>query len=208
LSECVKCGKAFIRDAAACDMCSWPLTRGAWSSSKCRIFRVTLDTSCVNAKGRNPDLNTLERWAAAGHLALQRSAEMLKELQGEAPVAKASSLATHPDLFSLDANFLGSPDVLAGPDIPQELRQILFPTAKPLTENQGADVEHLRLHVRTGGDVFVTLNPNDFITRGRQEALSSFGIWVLSPAELVGLLKELYGREMELTDSFDYSRLA
>ena len=88
---------------------------------------------------------------------------------------------------------LGGPDVLAGPDLPGELRQILFPTASPLTENQRNDVEHLRLHVRTGGDVFVTLNPNDFITRGRHEMLRSFGIWVLSPGELVGLLKESYG---------------
>jgi hypothetical protein len=133
---------------------------------------------------------------------------MLKELQGQARIAKATSLATHPGLLSLDVNFLGVPDVLAGPDIAQDLQQILFPTAKPLTENQRSDVEHLRLHVRTGGDVFVTLNPNDFITRGRQEVLSSFGIWVLSPAKLVGLLKELYGREMEWTDSFDCSRLA
>lgn len=208
MSECVKCGNVIIRGAAACDKCTWPFTRGAWSSSKQRIFHVTLDTSCVNAKGRDPDLNTLERWAAAGLLVLQRSAVMLKELQGQARIAKATSLATHPGLFSLDVNFLGVPDVLAGPDIAQDLQQILFPTAKPLTENQRSDVEHLRLHVRTGGDVFVTLNPNDFITRGRQEALSSFGIWVLSPAKLVGLLKELYGREMEWADSFDCSRLA
>ena len=80
-----------------------------------------------------------------------------------------------------------------GPDLPSELQQILFPTANPLTENQRSDVEHLRLHVRTGGDVFVALNPNDFITRGRQETLRSFGIRVLSPSELVGLLTELYG---------------
>lgn len=119
---------------------------------------------------------------------------MLGELAGEARVAKARSLAPHPGLFTLGrSGALGGPEVLAGPDLPSELQQILFPTANPLTENQRYDVEHLRLHVRTGGDVFVTLNPNDFITRGRQETLRSFGIWVLSPSELVGLLTELYG---------------
>lgn len=118
---------------------------------------------------------------------------MLGELAGEARVAKARSLEPHPGLITLGRSALGGPDVLGGPDLPGELQQILFPTAKPLTENQRYDVEHLRLHVRTGGDVFVTLNPNDFITRGRQQTLRSFGMWVLSPSELVGLLAELYG---------------
>lgn len=118
---------------------------------------------------------------------------MLGELAGEARVAKARLLAPHPELFTLGSSPLGGPDVLAGPDLPGDLQQILFPTARPLTKNQYYDVEHLRLHVRTGGDIFVTRNPNDFITRGRQETLRSFGIWVLSPNELVGLLTELYG---------------
>lgn len=193
MGECVKCGHRSSPGADACGQCTWPFTRDAWGSSKLRIRRVTLDTGCVNAKGLDPDLNTLERWAAAQYLELQRSDAMLGELTGEARVAKARSLAPHPGLFTLGSSALDGPDILAGPDLSGELQQILFPTASPLTENQRNDVEHLRLHVRTGGDVFVTLNPNDFITRGRQETLRSFGIWVLSPSELVGLLTELYG---------------
>ncbi len=193
MAECVKCGHRNTAGATACAQCTWPFTRDAWVSSTQRIRRISLDTGCVNAKGRDPDLNTLERWAAAEYLELQRSSAMLGELEGEARVAKASALAPHPGLFTLGASALGGPDVLAGPDLPDELRLILFPTASPLTENQRYDVEHLRLHVRTGGDAFVTLNPNDFITRGRQETLRSFGVWVLSPSELVGLLTELYG---------------
>jgi len=193
LGECVKCGHRNTPDAHACAQCTWPFTRDAWRASKLHIRRVTLDTGCVNAKGLDPDLNTLERWAATQYLELQRSSALLRELAGEARVVKARSLAPHPALFTLGSSALGGPDVLAGPDLPGELQQILFPTATLLTENQRYDVEHLRLHVRTGGDVFVTLNPNDFVTRGRQETLRSFGIWVLSPSELVGLLTELYG---------------
>jgi hypothetical protein len=192
LGKCVKCGHRNTTSAVACARCTWPFSRDAWGASKLRIRRVTLDTGCVNAKGLNPDLNTLERWGAAQYLELQRSSAMLGELGGEARVAKARSLAPHPGLSTLGSGDLGGPDVLAGPDLPGELQQILFPTANPLTENQRYDVEHLRQHVRTGGDVFVTLNPNDFITRGRQATLRSFGIWVLSPSELVGLLTELY----------------
>ena len=193
MGECVKCGHRNVAGATACAQCTWPFSREAWTSTKQRIRRVTLDTGCVNAKGLDADLNTLEQWAASGCLELQRSGAMLQELSGEARVAKAKSLPPHPGLFTLGVSALGGPDVLAGPDLPKELEQILFPTAHPLTDNQRYDVEHLRLHVRTGGDVFVTLNPNDFITRGRHETLRSFGIWVLSPDELVGLLRELYG---------------
>lgn len=195
MGECVKCGHRNIMGAPACAQCTWPFSRDSWAPSKLSIRRITLDTGCVNAKGRDVDLTTLERWAAAGRLELQRSNAMLGELEGEARVAKARSLPQHPGLFTLGRSALGGPDVLAGPDLSAELRRILFPTAHPLTQNQRSDVEHLRLHVRTGGDIFVTLNPNDFITRGRQETLRSFGIWVLSPSDLVGLLAELYGWE-------------
>jgi hypothetical protein len=192
MGECVKCGSRNIVGAASCPQCTWPFSRDAWRTSKLQIRRVTLDTGCINAKRRDPDLNKLEGWAAKGLLELQRSDAMLSELSGEARLEKARSLPPHPGLFTLGSSVLGGPDVLAGPDLPDELQEILFPTAKPLTESQRHDVDHLRLHVRTGGDVFVTRNPNDFINRGRQEMLRSFGVWVLSPNELVGLLIEIY----------------
>jgi len=117
---------------------------------------------------------------------------MLNELTGMTRVAKARLLEEHPELFTLGKSVLDGPDVLAGPDLAKELQGILFPSATPLTKNQSYDVEHLRLHVRTGGDAFVTLNRNDFITRGRQDQLASVGIWVFSPSQVVTLLKELY----------------
>jgi hypothetical protein len=188
----VKCGNDNPLQADACSACTWPLALSGWKSTT-RHRRVTLDTGCVNAKGRDADLNTLERWNVAGLIELQRSEAMLDELEGEARVAKARALQPHPGLFTLDVSVLDGPDVLAGPDMPIELEEILFPTVSPLTDNQRHDIEHLRLHVRTGGDVFVTHNRNDFITRGRQEELRSHGIWVMSPSELVGLLTELCG---------------
>lgn len=190
--ECVRCGANNSLTATTCGRCTWPLAWSGWSSTTVRIKRITLDTGCINLKQKNDDLNTLERWAGEGRLELQRSPAMLQELTGDARVAKAQTLEPQPSLFTLGVSALGGGDVLAGPDLPQELKQILFPTAASLTDNQRQDVEHLRLHVRTGGHVFVTLNPNDFITRGRQDTLASFGVWVMSPQQMVQLLRQLY----------------
>ena len=193
LFECVKCGHGNRKGVGACARCTWPFSHEAWKTTTLRPRRITLDTSCINAKARNPDLNTLEDWAQTGKIELQRTDAMLKELKGEQRVQKASLLSPQPKLFTLGVSVLGGSDVLAGPDKSEELRRLLFPTANPLTENQERDVEHLFHHVRTGGDLFVTLNPNDFITHGRQDALRLVGIWVVTPRQAVELLKEAHG---------------
>jgi len=69
----------------------------------------------------------------------------------------------------------------------------MFPTTSVLTANQKYDIEHLRLHVLTGGDVFVTRNTRDFVAHGKQPGLARLGIWVFTPGELVIFLRELYG---------------
>jgi hypothetical protein len=178
--------------ATACRHCGWPFTIEAWSDFERPPYRVTLDTGCINARAQNGALNLLELWAQHGQVVLQRSDAMLAEMKGEARIAKATELPPQPGLFTLGVSRLGGPDVLAGPDMRDELGRILFPTASAPTANQRHDIDHLHAHVRTGGDVFVTLNPNDFITRGRQERLRSVGIWVMSPDELVNLLTALF----------------
>ena len=193
LFECVKCGHRNKKGDMACARCTWPFTHEEWKTTTLRPRRITLDTGCINAKGRNPDLNVLEDWAQTGQIEFQHTDAMLKELRGEYRVQKASSLPAQPKLFTLDVSVLGGPDVLAGPDMNAELRRVLFPTANPLTENQKRDVEHLFHHVRTGGDLFVTLNTNDFIAHGRQDILCLVGIWVVTPPQAVGLLKDAHG---------------
>jgi hypothetical protein len=192
MQKCVKCGAGISVGSTRCSSCTWPFSPEAWRHSALPIRRITLDTGCINAKRKNEALNTLERWADEGRLRLQRSDVMLGELEGDARVQKAVALDEHPGLFSPEESVLDGPNVLAGPDMRTELQHVLFPTAWPLTSNQRHDVEHLRLHVLTGGDAFVTLNSNDFISRGRQELLRVCGIWVLQPPELVALLKNLY----------------
>jgi len=190
--ECVKCGEQNVGGVEACARCTWPFSLAAWKSTSFWIRRITVDTGSINAKGQTPELNTLERWEAEGKIDLQRSDAMPRELDGEAWVMKARPLSAQPGLFSLDPGVLEGPDVLAGPDLRSELEEILFPDARPVTDNQASDVEHLRRHVLAGSDVFVTLNVNDFVLRGRSEELRARGIWILTPTELVRLLSELY----------------
>ena len=118
---------------------------------------------------------------------------MLSELQGGGRISKAGTLGDHPGLFTVGLSRVGGPDVIAGPDLREELRQLLFPTSAVLTRNQEHDIEHLRQHIQTGGDVFVTLNRRDFIIRGRQGALRRTGVWVMTPGELVSLLRDHFG---------------
>lgn len=191
--RCVKCGGSIARGALACRDCEWPLSLEAWPDFERRPLRVTIDTSCINAKRENAYLNRLEVWVQDDRLVLQRADAMLGELKGESRVTKAEAMPEHPELFTLGVSMLDGPDVLAGPDMAGELKEILFPTSAVLTPNQHYDVEHLRQHVRTGGDFFITLNKNDFITRGRQERLRAIGIWVMTPAELTDLLHRAFG---------------
>jgi len=196
MSECVRCGHDNLRDAAACRDCAWPLALDAWRGSHHQIRRMSLDTGCVNAKRANPHLNLLERWADEGHITLERSGAFLAELKGYLRRRKAEAIAPHRPVWRLGVpglSELGINTFLAGPDLGHEVAPVLFPTAAILTSNQAADVEHLRQHVITGADVFVTLNERDFIRRGKQDRLRRHGIWVLTPQGATQLLGELYG---------------
>ncbi len=191
--DCVKCGEINAQDAPACGRCTWPFSHDGWSSTRHKVDRVTIDTSCINVKQKDEHLNVLELWAGEGRFTIQRSHVLIEELQGEARRNKANSLDEHPPVWTLGSSFLGIDTYLSGPDKAVPIRKILFPTTKILTSNQEYDIEHLRSHVLTGGDVFVTRDPNDFIVRGKKEGLSRLGIWVFEPQGLVEFLVELYG---------------
>ncbi len=188
--ECVKCGHKNATGTQECAACKWPLTIEAWEKSEYKIFKITKDSSCINAKQQHPALNQLEEWEKQGRLRLQGAEELRKEAQGSFQQAKAEATTPLPtNFFILGSSCLNGGDIFAGPEIWDQLRAILFPTVAELNNNQMSDVNHLAQHVRSGGDVFVTSDTN-FIRK--QEALRRYGIWVFSPEELVALLKRLY----------------
>jgi len=124
-------------------------TRGLAKHDR-RVRRITSDTSCVNAKQQNVDLNKLEEWQSRGWLRLQRADALLEELKGGARIAKASTIEPHPGVFVLGASSLGGDNVLAGELLdPALLAKLLFPATPVLLAKHQRDIEHLRQHVRT-----------------------------------------------------------
>lgn len=164
----------------------------AWADTDLVIKRVTIDTGCINQLQKDDDLNTLEHWEKEGHITLQRSDALLAELKGRPRIEKAELIEPLPPVWVLGTSGLGIDTRLAGPDMTELARKIMFPTTDILTGKQNYNVEHLQAHVLTGGDVFVTKNPNDFLVRRKKESLMSLGIWVFQPADLVELLHDLY----------------
>ena len=178
---------------ASCQACSWPFSLPAWPNIACRVYRVSLDTGCLNTKREDQSLNKLEEWAERSYLELERSQEMLNEVQrdrGGRFFDAAVALGEQPSRLPYADSPLGGGDVLAGKELWNEIAGILFPTSS-LIERQVSDVQHLYEHVCTGGDVFVTLDRKGFIKNERQQALRLRGIWVFTPDEAVQLLDNL-----------------
>jgi len=190
--KCPYCGVGIV-GKDNCSECVWPYSVVGWKSFKRNVKRLTLDTGCINAKEKNSALNTLESWIKEGKIETQRASPFLKEFRGpDRHVKKAQQIPKPPPLFRLGGSMLGGGDILAGPDLKDEISKILFPTVKTLNQNQENDVQHLHEHIQSGGDIFVTLNPNDFMVDDKQEKLREIGVWVLTPKETVNLLRDLY----------------
>lgn len=191
--RCPHCGVGEI-EKDNCSNCTWPYSLEGWKQYNRGIKRLSIDTGCINAKGNLASLNTLERWKNEGKLEIQRASSFLEEFRGpDHHVKKAKEISELPALFFLGSSILGRRDVLAGPDLRDVVKTILFPTVAILNQNQEYDVQHLHEHIRSGGDIFVTLNLKDFIYSGKKEKLRKYGVWVLTPDETLCLIDDLYG---------------
>src|SRR5438034_7831769 len=115
--DCVRCGHRNVQDVEACHDCGWPFTLGAWQGSRFLLRRLSLDTNCVNALQKVPDLNVLEHWANLGRIVLERSDAFLDELKGMLRRQKAETIAAHQLVWRLGivgASELGVNTFLAG----------------------------------------------------------------------------------------------
>ena len=192
-NRCLMCGVGKV-GTDNCNKCTWPYSHNGWKVWRNGIKRITVDTGCINAKQKISDLNKLEEWEKQSKLEIQRATPFLKEFKGpDFHIKKAENIDEHPPLAKLGAVTLGGRSVLGGPDLSKEMRETMFPKVKKLTVNQENDLQHIHEHVETGGNLFVTKNPKDFINNGKQEAVLKLGVWVVSPEDAVRIVKDTHG---------------
>lgn len=189
--KCIKCGTSKSEPSNVCPACTWPTSYKGWDLTKLKVKRITFDVCCVNSLEKDEALNIIEKWSKQGLVEVQKAHVFMGELKGEKRIKKGCKISNHPNVAILGNVTLGGLDVLGGPDMKDEIREMLFPTTKEPTKKQINDVQHLREHVETGGDIFVTFD-NHFIKNGKQESLRQFGIWVFKPKETVEFLKKCY----------------
>ena len=131
-SKCIHCGVGEV-GPDNCAACSWPYSENGWRTFKIGLRRITIDTSCINAKQASAPLNLLEKWAKDGKFEIQKATPFSVEAQGNwEREAKKKQVSGHPPLFTLGASFLGSGAVLAGPDIKNEIQKSSIPWRKVL----------------------------------------------------------------------------
>ena len=195
LSKCRYCGVGDVGDDN-CAACNWAYSEHGWVTHPPIRMRLTVDTSCINAKQQDAKLNQIEKWQSQGCLEIQKATPFaIETLANKFPAAEAKErlIPKHPPLLELGRDVLGGASVLAGPDLTAEIKSILFPSTKELTINQMRDIQHLAEHVRTGGHLFVTLNTKDFVVSGKEAKLRRLGVWAITPAVALALLGEMYG---------------
>lgn len=190
--KCIKCGASKSESSDICPACTWPTSYRGWELTKLKVKRITFDVCCVNALEKDDELNIIEKWSKQGLVEVQKAHVFMDELRGEKRIKKGQRLHNHPNIAIFGNTTFGGLDVLGGPDMKEEIREMLFPTTKELNQRQKNDAQHLREHVETGGDLFVTFDGH-FIKHGKQKSLRQFGIWVFKPKKAVAFLNRYYG---------------
>ena len=169
------------------------------------MITLTLDTSCINAKGKNQELNQLEILQDKGLILLVRTTSVEEELlQPDDELYRSQRIEKFNKYDEVDIGIwvlgfsrLGISTKLGSESSQEEMNQmaaILFPTRtwSSLTTNQLRDIMILHTHWINKRDIFVTLNSHDFIGRRgtRKKRLGQlFNISVMTPIEALEYIK-------------------
>lgn len=160
-------------------------------------MRLTIDTNCINTKGRIEAMNTLERWETEGKVKLFRTQRSLLEAgNSSARREKVLNRANVGEPAIADISFLDSDAYLDGPG-PEfdSVFKLLFrgidPGEQKPENNHMTDVMHLLSHASSGNDVFVT-NDNDFL-READKLKRQWGIVVMKPDAVVAECQRIHG---------------
>jgi hypothetical protein len=150
---------------------------------------VTIDTNCINARGKHESVNVLEELHRRGLIELTSTFALAADLKldktswGDARRAKAAGIRQGRSGFMVGRSTVGGPDVIGGPDIYVHVPTIMGAICPgkswdAITQNSKHDVLHLATHRTYGWDVFVT---DDKGILRAHESLATLGIVVCSP---------------------------
>lgn len=166
------------------------------------VRSVTIDTCCINARGRSKLLNALEALAKRGDITIVSTRLLMSELAsdesklGPTRRAKAGQLKAGTSGFVMRRSGVRGGDVLRGPNAyryREQIARILRPTLAwhELDGNTQRDVMHLAIHRAHDWDLFVTTDT--LILSRHQELLSEVNVRVLSPEDAVRVVTDRSG---------------
>ena len=164
------------------------------------VIRITIDTNCINARGRIPALNALEVLAKQGIVEITSTRILAEELArdktqwGPSRRAKASQLRSGTSGFVMRRSRLRGGDALRAPNAYvylDRIARIIRPDLEwhELDENTQRDIMHLAIHRAHNWDLFVTME--NLILLQSKALLSDLGLRVMSPEDALKTVNEM-----------------
>lgn len=172
-------------------------------------LRITIDTNCVNASGRQEDMTVIEKYKERGLIEICTTIRMLNEMGEDIskPLTKLQRKAKqYPEIQISnrwgmmrwdEGNYGPLPDDAQIPK-PEEIVEVLFPneTWESLTNDSTKkgmlnDVLHLQVHIYSQNDYFVTMD--DHFLDKRVLLKERFGVGIYTPSEMREELEARFG---------------
>ncbi|MBI4380084.1 MAG: hypothetical protein HY574_02655 [candidate division NC10 bacterium] len=164
------------------------------------MFRVTIDTNCINARRCISALNALEVLAKQGVVEITSTRILAEELArdktqlGSSRRTKASQLRSGTSGFVMRRSTLRGGDALGAPNAYvylDRIARLIRPDLEwhELDENTQRDIMHLAIHRAHNWDLFVTMDK--LILLQSKMLLSDLGLRVMSPEDALKTVNEI-----------------
>ncbi len=151
---------------------------------------VHIDTCCINARGRAPSMDAVEKLHADGQIRIVGSTRLKDETEGDAArddKAQQYENRLEPAVWGVSKWGEAKWPAASTPQF-MAVASIMFPAVPSdrLSVRQQNDVMHLLSAIDGAGSYFLTLNTNDFVKDGRREKLESLGgVKIRTPQEFL-----------------------
>ena len=152
---------------------------------------ITIDSNCINVNGNYKDMNKIEELEKKGIVEIHRTDTMVAEfLYGGSKKGYTKGLKkskNYPEDIGVavwDHSRYGHSKWGSKKDskLFNEIKEILFPNTKELTDKQIKDSMHLRTHLHYGRDYFITDDKKHILSK-KNDLRDNLNIIVCTPKE-------------------------